>query len=185
MKGIKFAVHWLFLKLQFLHSKNDAPDTNRGFVTDNMRPSKKVKLETSAHEAEIKAIYSEIERRPLARDCKLRSGCCHFRITGKTPLLTLGEALYLARGIRASGRTRIKPHPDGACPLLDRNGRCTVYTHRPFGCRTHFCETAGGMYPRKHLADLIQRLEDLDEQLRGDGSRPLVAAAVDALERLS
>ncbi|MBK8036123.1 MAG: YkgJ family cysteine cluster protein [Verrucomicrobiaceae bacterium] len=132
--------------------------------------------------AEIEAIYAEIERRPLPRDCQLRSGCCHFRLTGKTPLLTLGEALYLAKGIRASGRTQLKPHPDGACPLLGRDGRCTVYAHRPFGCRTHFCEAAGGMYPRKHLADLIHRLEALDEKLGGDGSRPLEAAAADALK---
>jgi Fe-S-cluster containining protein len=90
--------------------------------------------------------------------------------------------LYLAKGIRASGRTQLKAHPDGACPLLGRDGRCTVYAHRPFGCRTHFCEAAGGMYPRKHLADLIHRLEALDEKLGGDGSRPLEAAAADALK---
>lgn len=125
---------------------------------------------------EIQAIYAEIERRPLPRDCQLRTGCCHFRQTGKTPLLTLGEALYLAVGVRASGRKTLKPHPDGACPLLGRDGKCTVYAHRPFGCRTHFCEAAGGMYPRKHVADLIQRLEALDEKLGGDGSRPLEGA---------
>jgi len=32
------------------------------------------------------------------------------------------------------------------------------------------------MYPRKHVADLIQRLEALDERLGGDGSRPLEGA---------
>lgn len=125
---------------------------------------------------EIQAIYAEIERRPLPRDCQLRTGCCHFRQTGKTPLLTRGEALYLAVGVRASGRKTLKPHPEGACPLLGRDGKCTVYAHRPFGCRTHFCEAAGGMYPRKHVADLIQRLEALDEKLGGDGSRPLEGA---------
>jgi hypothetical protein len=39
------------------------------------------------------------------------------------------------------------------------------------------------MYPRKHLAYLIHRLEALDEKLGGDGSRPLEAAAADALRR--
>lgn len=142
------------------------------------------KLEQSAFESEIRSIYAEIENRALSRDCQLRSGCCHFRLTGKTPLLTLGEAMFLAKGIRASGRTQVKPHPDGACPMLDRSGRCSVYSHRPFGCRTHFCEAAGGVYPRKHLADLIQRLEALDEKLGGDGSHPLVAAATEALQRV-
>ena len=139
---------------------------------------------TNNHEyqAEIQAIYAEVERRALPRDCQMRTGCCHFRQTGKTPLLTRGEALFLAKGVRASGRTQVKPHPEGACPLLGRDGRCTVYAHRPFGCRTHFCQPAGGMYPRKHVADLIQRLEALDEKLGGDGSRPLEGAIVAALK---
>ena len=139
---------------------------------------------TNNHEyqAEIQAIYAEVERRALPRDCQMRTGCCHFRQTGKTPLLTRGEALFLAKGVRASGRTQVKPHPEGACPLLGRDGRCTVYAHRPFGCRTHFCQPAGGMYPRKHVADLIQRLEALDEKLGGDGSRPLEGALVAALK---
>jgi Fe-S-cluster containining protein len=131
--------------------------------------------------AEIKSIYAELERRPLPRDCAMRTGCCHFRLAGHTPMLTRGEALFAALGVRASGRKALKPHPDGACPLLGRDGRCTIYTHRPFGCRTHFCAEAGGMYPRKHVADLIQRLEALDEQLGGDGSRPLEAAVSAAL----
>ncbi len=150
-----------------------------------MRQKKTAKWDANAYEPEIKAIYAEIERRPLARDCQLRSGCCHFRHTGRTPLLTLGEALYLAKGIRASGRTQLKAHPDGACPLLDSAGRCSVYAHRPFGCRTHFCAAAGGMYPRKHLADLIQRLEALDEKLGGVGSRPLEGAVMDTLRSFS
>ena len=134
------------------------------------------------YQAEIQSIYAEVERRALPRECQLLTGCCHFRQTGRTPLLTRGEALFLAKGVRASGRTQIKPHPDGACPLLGRDGRCTVYASRPFGCRTHFCEAAGGMYPRKHVADLIQRLEALDEKLGGEGSRPLEGALVSALK---
>ena len=137
------------------------------------------------YETEIEAIYAEIERRALPRDCELRGGCCHFRLTGKTPLLTLGAARYLAKGIRASGRAQLKPHPDGACPLLDSRGGCAVYAFRPFGCRTHFCQAAGGVYPRKHVADLIHRLEALDERLGGEGSRPLEAAAAEALRRSS
>lgn len=122
---------------------------------------------------EIRAIYAELETRRLERDCQMRTGCCHFRLAGHTPLLTLGEALYAARGVRASGRKTLKPHPDGACPLLGQDGRCTIYQHRPFGCRTHFCQAAGGMYPRRHVADLIHRLEALDEKLGGEGARPL------------
>ncbi len=130
---------------------------------------------------EIKSVYADLEKRPLQRDCQMRTQCCHFRLTGRTPFLTIGEALYAAQGVRASGRTALKPHPEGACPLLGKDNRCTIYTHRPFGCRTHFCQPAGGMYPRKDIADLIHRLEALDEKLGGDGSRPLEAAVGDAL----
>lgn len=132
---------------------------------------------------EVKAIYAELEKRPLQRDCQMRTQCCHFRLTGRTPFLTLGEALYAAQGVRASGRKDLKPRPDGACPLLGKEGRCTIYLHRPFGCRTHFCHEAGGMYPRKHIADLIHRLEALDEKLGGDGSRELEPAVSDALAK--
>ncbi len=133
---------------------------------------------------EIRAIYAELENRPLARQCQLSGQCCHFRLTGKTPQLTLGEANFAAYGVRASGRKELKPHPDGACPLLGKTGRCTIYDNRPFGCRTHFCRAAGGMYPRHQVADLIQRLESLDESLGGEGSRPLEAAVGDALHSL-
>lgn len=133
-------------------------------------------------EAELKDIYAEIERRPLQRECMLRTGCCHFRLTGVTPLVTMAEALFAAKGVRASGRVKLKPHPDGTCPLLGVDGKCTIYQHRPFGCRTHFCQPAGGPYPRKQVADLIQRLEALDEKLQHhEGSRPFVAALGDVL----
>jgi Fe-S-cluster containining protein len=133
---------------------------------------------------EVRAIYAELERRPLSRNCQATTGCCRFRLTGRTPHLTLGEAALAAQGVRASGRKVLKLHAEGACPLLGKDGRCTIYAHRPFGCRTHFCEPAGGMYPRKHVADLIQRLEILDEKLGGDGSRELEAAIADALADL-
>jgi hypothetical protein len=133
---------------------------------------------------EVRAIYAELEKRPLERQCQSTAQCCRFRLTGRTPHLTLGEAMLAAQGVRASGRKTLKPAADGACSLLGKDGRCTIYAHRPFGCRTHFCQAAGGMYPRKHIADLIQCLEALDEQLGGDGSRELEPAVADALARL-
>lgn len=131
--------------------------------------------------AEITAIYAELDRRPVVRQCELRTGCCHFRLTGRVPHLTRGEALFAALGVRASGRTTLPTHPDGACPLLGRDGRCTIYPHRPFGCRTHFCPAAGGMLPRASVRDLIQRLDDLDQRLGGDGPKQLPQALYQAL----
>lgn len=91
-------------------------------------------------------------------------------------MLTKGEALFAAVGVKASGRKKLPPREDGACPLLGKNGRCMIYQHRPFGCRTHFCQAAGGAYGRKEVGDLIQRLEALDEKLQGDGARPIQGA---------
>lgn len=168
-----------------LKSQNDALQKSRATpASAAMLNIPRMKTQKQDHRHEIEAIYAELERRPLPRQCEMRTGCCHFRLAGHTPMLTRGEALYSALGVRASGRKALKPHPDGACPLLGRDGRCTIYKNRPFGCRTHFCAEAGGMYPRKHVADLIQRLEALDERLGGNGSRPLEAAVSDALAEM-
>lgn len=60
--------------------------------------------------------------------------------------------------------------------LKRETGRCLIYTDRPFGCRTHFCDAAGGPYPRKLVLDLIRRLEEVDQELGGDGPRKIEAA---------
>jgi Fe-S-cluster containining protein len=131
---------------------------------------------------EVRAVYAELAKRPLERSCQVRTGCCRFQLTGLTPQLTKGEALVAAWGLRATGRKELPESTDGACPLLKREtGACLIYADRPFGCRTHFCEAAGGPYPRKHLLDLIRRLEEVDRQLGGDGPRQIQAAVADAL----
>lgn len=121
---------------------------------------------------EVRAVYAELARRPWGRACALRTECCQFELTGLTPQLTLGEALLAAKAFRATGRKALSEREDGACPLLRPDtGRCLIYAARPFGCRTHFCEDAGGPYPRKMVVDLIRRLEDVDQALGGEGPR--------------
>jgi hypothetical protein len=132
--------------------------------------------------AEVQAIYADLESRPLPRTCLSHTECCRFKLTGKIPHLTKGEAITAAAGWRAVGRKSL-PHPassDGACPFLAKDKRCAIYTHRPFGCRTHFCAPAGGPYPRDHVLDLIRKLETLDERLHGTGPRTLPNALADA-----
>jgi Fe-S-cluster containining protein len=131
---------------------------------------------------EVRAVYAELAQRPLARSCRARAGCCRFRLTGLTPQLTKGEALVAARGLRATGRRELPESADGDCPLLKREtGRCLIYADRPFGCRTHFCEAAGGPFSRKQILDLIRRLEEVDRRLDGDGPRKIQAAVTDVL----
>lgn len=127
--------------------------------------------------AGVRAVYHDLADRPIERNCELRTQCCHFKLTGKTPYLTRGEALVAARALRATGRKTLPSRNDGACPLLDaQTSRCLIYEDRPFGCRTHFCAAAGGPYARREVIDLIRRLEEIDEQLGGDGPRALPAA---------
>lgn len=138
--------------------------------------------------ASVLNIYERhIESRPLPRQCEARTECCRFRLTGKTPMVTKGEAITAAFGWRATGHKRIpvterSESPDGACPFLSTTGRCGNYQHRPLGCRTHFCDPAGGPYPRQHVVDAIRELEVLDEELGGDGPHPLPSGAATAWE---
>lgn len=100
-------------------------------------------------------------------------------------MLTKGEALVAATALRAAGRRKLPESIDpatGACPCLDKKGRCIIYEARPFGCRTHFCAAAGGPYARREVLDLIRRLEEIDERLGGEGPRALPASVADAME---
>lgn len=143
-------------------------------------PIARLKSESTAA---VKKIYADLAARPLERNCTLRTRCCQFQLTGKIPHLTRGEALVAAKALRATGRKTLPFRDDGACPLLDpRTARCLIYESRPFGCRTHFCQPAGGPYPRSHVLDLIHRLEEIDRHLGGNGAHLLDPAINHALE---
>ena len=134
---------------------------------------------------EIREVYADLAIRPIERNCVRVKECCHFKLTGRTPYLTKGEALLAAKALRATGRTELPENPAGACPLLDSGtGNCLIYDFRPFGCRTHFCAAAGGPYARREVIDLIRRLEALDLETGGSGPRLLQSAIADALDEL-
>ncbi|HEY8965021.1 MAG TPA: YkgJ family cysteine cluster protein [Candidatus Methylacidiphilales bacterium] len=146
---------------------------------------------------EVRQVYADLDAREKSspafeRNCTGIAECCHFVLTGATPYLTKGEALVAAKAWRASGRTKL-PETDGdRCPFLSvETRRCQIYADRPFGCRTHFCDGAGGPYARRDVIDLIQRLEDIERRLekgklRGGhgghhGPSPLPSAVGEAL----
>lgn len=125
---------------------------------------------------EVRAVYAELAKRPVERSCTRLTECCQFQLTGAMPMVTRGEALVMGKAYRASGRTTFQERKDGACPLLTQQGKCMIYEARPFGCRTHFCEAAGGPYGRKEVLDLIRRLEVVDYKVNGVGPLPLPTA---------
>jgi Fe-S-cluster containining protein len=131
---------------------------------------------------EVRQVYADLAARPIDRNCMRVKECCHFKLTGRTPYLTKGEALLAAKALRATGRRTLPVNPTGACPLLDaQTGDCLIYNSRPFGCRTHFCAAAGGPFARREVIDLIRRLESVDAALAGTGPRQLQNAVTDAL----
>jgi len=135
--------------------------------------------------AEVRNVYVDLAQRPIDRNCLRKTECCHFKLTGRTPYLTKGEALLAARALRATGRKSLSQNADGSCPMLDREtGNCLIYEARPFGCRTHFCSAAGGPMARRDVIDLIRRLEYVDLTLDGNGPRAFRNAVAEALEEL-
>lgn len=133
---------------------------------------------------QVRQVYTDTSARDFPNSCQSRAACCHFRNAGHVPFLTRGEALVAAKAVRARGLRKIAEHPDGACPLINTEGRCTIYESRPFGCRTHFCKEAGGIVPRPLIRDLVQRLEAIDRELGGDGGRNFHSAINQALTEL-
>jgi Fe-S-cluster containining protein len=134
---------------------------------------------------EVRQVYADLASRPIERNCVRLKECCHFKLTGRTPYLTKGEALIAAKALRATGRTKLPANPTGACPVLEAaTGNCLIYESRPFGCRTHFCAAAGGPYARREVIELIRRLETVDAQLGGDGPRILQSSIAQALVEL-
>ena len=149
----------------------------------NSRPAVPEKLQIAL--ADVRQVYVDLARRPIERNCLRRTECCHFKLTGRTPYLTKGEAIVAAKAFRATGRKSLPETADGSCPMLQQEtGNCLIYEDRPFGCRTHFCAAAGGPIARREVLDLIRRLEDVDLALNGDGPRLLQNAVADALEEM-
>ena len=144
-----------------------------------------MKRKQTSHSAEcdeVLKIYADLATRTVERSCTLLTECCQFKLTGRTPHLTRGEAVLAAKAFRSTGRKQLPERADGACPMLDfKTGRCLIYQGRPFGCRTHFCRPAGGPYDRRDVIDLIRQLEVIDARLGGDGPHLIQDAVESAL----
>ena len=143
---------------------------------------------------ELESLYAEVDAAFAATSCPGTTECCRFGRTGREPYVTSLEAALVMRAVRRRGNTLpARPGPlhethrelpvvrdERACPLLDPEGRCSIYGQRPFGCRTFYCERATSLSPVRHKAvvDFVRRLKDLAarHEPRGDEGRPLTRA---------
>lgn len=111
--------------------------------------------------------------------CEGSTDCCRFRVTGREPWLTRAEWELVVAEVRRQGR-RLPALPeddDGRCPFLNDASRCQVYSARPLGCRTYFCERAAPAPPRPAtFREAARALAALSAPAGGrddDGTRPL------------
>jgi len=74
---------------------------------------------------------------PVARSSsgrlQCRAGCADCCVDGLTVFEL--EAAVIRRH-HAILLATAEPHPEGACAFLDGEGRCRIYEHRPYVCRT-------------------------------------------------
>jgi len=143
---------------------------------------------------ELAALYAQADRLYADWSCPGSTECCRFGVTGRQPYVTAIELSYLRHALASRGgalvpRRRALPITDDRrreriCPLLDRDGRCSVYAARPLGCRTFYCDRAiRGLGPtRDDLRELVQTLQNLAarHQLGGEQGRPLTRALEDS-----
>ena len=64
---------------------------------------------------------------------RCRRGCASCCVDGLTVFAVEAEAIRRHHADLLAGGT---PHPPGACAMLDAEGGCRVYDHRPYVCRT-------------------------------------------------
>ena len=128
----------------------------------------------------LAAIYRRADEAYARFSCPASAECCQLSRRGRQPWLWGVEWMALEGALARQGRSVPPPRADGACPLLDAEGRrCTVYADRPFGCRTYFCErAAGGRHPLEAVTGLSARLETLalevDPDASAGGPRPIL-----------
>lgn len=124
---------------------------------------------------ELARVYAELDRRLDGFGCDASTDCCHFERTGREPWVTDLEWALVAKALgRLGGRDAVAAKNrrslplvgEGRCPLLDGDGRCSVYEARPLGCRTFFCERVQGpgRVPRDAVRDALREIQALSER---------------------
>jgi uncharacterized protein len=141
--------------------------------------------------AELRALYVRVDALYADWSCPSSNDCCHFGSAGHQPYVTAIELVAIRSALAELGSWPSEPrgllpllHEGGGerrrCPLLDPEGRCSVYAQRPFGCRTYYCGRAlrGARPDTQELAGLLAALQALAarHRLGGEQPRPLSRA---------
>jgi len=109
---------------------------------------------------ETRSVLKKADAEWGRHSCPGSAECCQLKTTGRPPWLWPSEwQLLVQQGPLPP------PRPDGGCPFLDAAGlRCTVYEHRPLGCRTFFCHRIQGprALPGEATNQLFDRLRALN-----------------------
>jgi Fe-S-cluster containining protein len=134
---------------------------------------------------ELRAVYRLADAAYRPYSCPGTAECCQLATTKREPWLWPVEWELL---VSSTGGKVPPPRSDGGCPFLDATGkRCSVYSSRPFGCRTFFCHRIQGpaREPIEAVAILSERLERVAQTLDEDcaGPRPLLSWAREAREQ--
>ena len=146
-------------------------------------------------EAELMAVYRDVEAAYSGYSCPGSTECCRFGITGREPYVTSIELLVMRRAIARRGgqlpeKRRALPmvprerDDERTCSMLDYTGRCSIYDARPLGCRTFWChraDTGPTAVERDVLGAFVRRIQELAVRHEHDGERgrPLTRALVD------
>ncbi|MBI4952865.1 MAG: hypothetical protein HY908_12595 [Myxococcales bacterium] len=144
--------------------------------------------------AELEGLYARLDAVFAGSSCPASTECCRPGLFGREPYVTSLELALLGRAVARRGgelapARRALPLAAAAvtapeqgliCSLLDRDGRCSVYAARPFGCRSFFCERASHdrRVPHREVQALVRELEALARRFDPSGAvgRPLSRA---------
>lgn len=136
-------------------------------------------------QAELAAIYRDLEALASGGSCPRSTTCCRFAKTGRRPYLWPVEARRVLAALGRRGGRLPGEAEEGDCPLLLRGGGCAVYADRPFGCRTFFCDdaTLPPSFRKREVDALAARLKALSERLGEGDVAPLTSWLARAADR--
>jgi uncharacterized protein len=144
-------------------------------------------------------VYADADLAFSGWSCPASTECCRFGITGREPYVTSIELAAIERAIAARGGARawrraspisaVTPkrgvslplvNEERRCPMLTDGGQCAIYTSRPLGCRTFYCDRAspGARVRHREINALVRRVQEISarHQPDGDRGRPLSRA---------